>query len=338
MTVPYPQPAPPEWAPQSSLWVGWPRLPGEWGEAFAAARAEIAAFVRAVSPYVRVRLAVGDDEAAAAARACLGAGTVAIERIPTGDIWLRDTGPVFTGFQAGGQVAHCFRFNGWGGKFDMPGDRDTARAIAAAQAGELQVHDVVLEGGALEHDGAGTVITTRQCLLNPNRNPGWSEVDYERLFEAVLGARRVIWLERGLVNDHTDGHVDNLARFHGEGRVLCQSPAGPDDPNGDRLGEIENTLRAAGLEVTLLPSPGRVHGEDGAVLAASHMNFVITNGTVICPAYGDEPDRRVDDALARAYRGAHVQRLGSRAILSGGGSFHCMTCHVPAPGEGDIFR
>ncbi len=330
MTVPYPQPAPPEWAPQSSLWVGWPRLREEWGEAFDAARAEIAGFAALASRFVRVRMAAGDDQAAAAARAVLPA-PVEVHRVPCGDIWLRDTGPLFRRAPDGELRADCFRFNGWGGKYVMPGDTETGPALAGVEGAGVHSHAFILEGGAVEHDGAGTVITTRECLLADNRNPGWSEADAEAALQVAFGARRVIWLERGLLNDHTDGHVDNLARFCGPGRVLCQTPQGDDDRNGERLGEIEDTLRSAGLDVVTLASPGPVRDEGGAIVPASHMNFVITNAAVIVPDYGRARETGVAQVLAEAFPGRPVHLLGARAILSGGGSFHCMTCQVPAP-------
>ncbi len=329
-------PPPPEWAPQSFLWVGWPRLASEWGEAFERARAEIARFIAEAAHHVPVRLAVGDDAAAACAHAMVPPDHASIMRVPTGDIWLRDTGPVFAFDTGGAQLAHGFRFNGWGGKFNMPGDTETAAAIAEAEGARALSHDFILEGGAVEHDGAGTVITTRECLLNPNRNPGWSQGDAERALEAVFGARRVVWLERGLLNDHTDGHVDNLARFCGPGRVLCQRAAGAGDPNGDRLGEVEESLRTAGLTVETIPSPGRINDAGGQPAPASHMNFVVTNGAVIVPAYGHSQDRALLAGLANAFPGRVVRALGSDAILKGGGSFHCMTCHVPSTHHGDF--
>lgn len=326
-------PPPPEWAPQSALWVGWPRLFEEWGAAFEPARAEIAAFACALAGRTRLRVAAGDETAIAAARKSLEGGAQ-IRAVPSGDIWLRDTGPVFSYALGGALLAHCFRFNGWGGRFDMPGDAETAAAIAEAESARPVPHAAILEGGAVEHDGAGTVITTRECLLNPNRNPGWCESDAERLLEAVFAARRVIWLDRGLLNDHTDGHVDNLARFCGPGRVVCQRASGADDPNDDRLAEIEARLRTSGLDVLTVPSPGFVPDAAGRALPASHLNFVSSNGLLAIPDYKARPGEGLEKAFAAAFPGMTLKRLSSRAILSGGGSFHCMTCHVPMPAQG----
>lgn len=319
---------PAEWSPQAAIWVGWPRLPEEWGEAFEPARAEIARFIFHLSLRLPVRVAIGDDAAEAAALA-RGVPASLFRRVPTGDIWLRDTGPVF-GLAAGqDRTAHCFGFNGWGGKYIMPGDTETNTAIGSAEDAALKRHPFILEGGAVDHDGAGTVLTTRECLLGANRN-GWSEGEAERALEAAFGARRVVWLERGLMNDHTDGHIDNIARFIGPGRVLCQTAASPDDPQAERLAEAEEGLRAAGLAVETITSPGGVWGDEGAALPASHMNFIFANGEILLPVFDETLGDKAAVRLEALCPGWSVTPLSSRAILSGGGSFHCMTCNVPS--------
>lgn len=320
---------PPEWAPQASVWVGWPRLREEWGSAFEAARQEIAVVAGELARHVPVRLAVGDADAAAAGRIAVGE-TAEVRQVPSGDVWLRDTGPIFAETSSGQRLAHCFRFNGWGGKYVMPGDTETAIALAEAEGAEVCQHDIILEGGALDHDGTGTFLTTRECLLNPNRNAGWDEVTAERALETALGARRIVWLDLGLVNDHTDGHVDNIARFIEPGRVICQTPMGLDDPHAERLQAAEDTLRSAGLEVVTIPSPGRVETSDGTVQPASHMNFIFANGAVLLPVYDQATGLAAAAALAEALPNHQIIPLSSRAILAGGGSFHCMTREVPA--------
>ena len=319
----------PEWRRQARVWVGWPRLADEWGEAFDGARAEIAGFVRTLSRFVPVRLAVGD---AAAERAAQDAGLNAhaeLCQVQTGDIWLRDTGPVFV--VRGGQVTPLgFRFNGWGGKYVLEGDDGTAEDVAAAEDLALIRHEFVLEGGAVEFDGAGRVLTTRDCLLNPNRNSGWGEGDAEAALEAAFGVHEVVWLERGLLNDQTDGHIDNIARFVAPGRVVCQRPADPGDPNAERLADAEEALRAAGLDVVTLPAPPPVFDADGAAMPASHMNFLITNGAVLLPAYDEATAGAAAQGLAEVFPGREIIPLPAGQILTGGGSFHCMTCPVPA--------
>lgn len=317
----------PEWAPQGAVWVGWPRLREEWGDAFDLACLEVAGFVRALADYAPVKVVAGDDAAADSAYAALG-DVAEIHRLPSGDIWLRDTGALFV--QANGAAAGLvFRFNGWGGKYVMEGDAETAAAMCAAEAVPPIVHDFILEGGAIDQDGAGVLLTTRQCLLNPNRNPGWTHVHAEAALRTAFGAQRIIWLDEGLLGDHTDGHIDNIARFVGPGRVVCQQPSGEDDPNTDVLRRIECDLRAAGLEVTCLPSPGRIEDEDGASMPASHMNFLITNGAVLMPAYENVYSAQAAAKLADVFPGRQVLALPARHILAGGGAFHCMTQQTP---------
>lgn len=317
----------PEWAPQAALWAGWPRLAEEWGGELTYARAEIAAFIRAASSYLPVRVACGSREAAASARLATG-GLAEIAEIPTGDIWLRDTGPIITG--AGpDRVAQVFQFNGWGGKYLMAGDADTAPALAAREGLPTRRHALVLEGGGIDVDGEGALITTRQCLLNANRNPSLSEAAIEAALKSAFGADEIIWLGEGLLNDHTDGHVDNIARFIGPGHVLCQHPADAKDPNAEVLQEIERTLVASGLMVSSIPSPSLVHFGDGVPVPASHMNFTITNRAVFVPVYEDRFSAVALSEMKALFPGREVIGLPARAILAGGGSFHCMTREIP---------
>ncbi|MEE9381603.1 MAG: agmatine deiminase family protein, partial [Hyphomonadaceae bacterium] len=278
-----------------------------------------------------VRLACGSDEAEESARAALGnLVNLTYARIPTGDIWLRDTGPII-GARDGEPHASCFNFNGWGGKYVMPGDTETARAMANFESIPVTDHGFILEGGAIELDGAGRLLTTRQCLLNSNRN-GWSEAEAEAALKAAFNISEIIWLERGLSGDHTDGHIDNIARFIAPGHALCQQASGDTDPHAERLAEIEAALRASGLEVSCLPSPGRITGADGEMLPASHLNFTLTNGALMMPAFEGHYSARAMMALAELFPGYDVIALPSNHILEGGGSFHCMTREIPLIG------
>lgn len=319
---------PPEWAPQAALWCGWPHLVDEWGGSLEGPRAHVAGFIRAASGFVPVRVAAGSAEALASATAAVGDVADVVE-VPAGDIWLRDTGPIVTG-QGPARVAQAFRFNGWGGKYLMPGDTETAIAIAAKESLAAEQHMLVLEGGAIDADGEGRLLTTRQCLLNPNRNPDLTAAEIEARICSALGIDEMIWLGDGLLNDHTDGHVDNIARFIGPGHALCQMPSGEDDPNKAVLLDIETTLRDAGLQVTTIPSPGLILDGDGEPIPASHMNFTITNGAVLVPVYEEHYSLVALSEMRVLFPGRKIVGLPAGHILGGGGSFHCMTREIPA--------
>jgi len=335
MTLPAPVPA--EWSPHRAMWVGWPSHAELWEDDIEPAQAEVEALVHALAGpgRERLRLMVGKLEALADAQARFG-GVDGVEVIDGrfGDIWLRDTGPIFG---VGSARAVAFRFNGWGGKYELAHDDTVAGQIGAASDTPLDRHDFVLEGGALDHDGSGTILTTRQCLLNPNRNAGWTEAKAEAALGAALGARKVLWLGDGLKNDHTDGHIDNLARFVAPGVVAHPVAWGKGDPNADVYAEVARTLSAMtdaegrALKLLPLPSPGFVGDEDQRPIPASHMNFLIANGAVIVPTYDDERAAELAcQGLKSVYPDREIIPLPSIALLSGGGSFHCISQQEPA--------
>jgi len=324
---------PPEWAPHKAMWLGFPSHAELWQDDLEAAQAEVAALARALARPggERVRVMTGHPAAESTAREMLG-DVPGVELIQGkfGDIWLRDTGPIF----AGGQ-ALAFRFNGWGGKYALEYDDTVARQIAITAGVPLVEQDFILEGGAVDHDGRGTVLTTTQCLLNPNRNPGWTKADAEAALSGSLGARKVIWLGEGLRNDHTDGHVDNLARFVAPATVAIPVAWGRGDPNAEAYDDAARRLSgmtdADGetLKVVRIPSPGWIDGEDGPI-PASHMNFLIANRAVIVPIYAKQPGDFAVGVLKEVFPDREVIGLPSTAILTGGGSFHCITQQEPA--------
>jgi agmatine deiminase len=329
---------PPEWAPQKAVWTAWPADYEGWNCDLETPRRDVAALVRALAEGGRVRLLVDGADAEASARAAVG-GAAEIVPAKYGDIWLRDTGPIFA--RAGGRpVALCFKTNSWGGKYDLPGDELVAGEIAqAAGVPELRF-DFVLEGGAFDHDGEGTILTTRQTLLNPNRN-GWTKDEAEAALARALGAKKVIWIDEGLRNDHTDGHIDNLARFIAPGCVVCQAPAGDGDPNAETLEAIASTLEAARdakgrkLDVIRVPGVGLYRNPIGEISPASHMNFIVANGVVVMPVYGTPTADAAAAMLQELFPSRRVIALPSIGVLgygeSGGGSFHCITQQEPLP-------
>jgi len=325
---------PAEWSPHRALWLGFPSHEELWEEDLDAAQFEVAALARALAGPgdERVRLLVAGDAAEGAARALLEGSGVEIVRGQFGDIWLRDTGPIFVDDGR----AMGFKFNGWGGKYQLEGDDTVAEQIAAAAGAPLVNNSFILEGGAVAPAGLGTTLTPRQCLLNPNRNPGWDQAAAEAALKASLGAKKVLWLGDGLVEDHTDGHVDNLARFVGPGVVACPVAFGRDDPNAEIYAETARLLagmtdaQGSPLQVMRIPSPGRILNEDGDVVPASHMNFLIANDAVIVPLYSEEAAGYAIEALEALFPEREVIGLPSKAILTGGGSFHCITQQEPA--------
>lgn len=337
MTSPMTPPIPAEWTPHRAMWVGWPSHADLWEDNLEPAQGEVEALVRALAGPGReqVKLMVGNDEALADAQARFAdAAGVTVVAGRFGDIWLRDTGPIFG---AGSASAQAFVFNGWGGKYDLPYDDEVADQIGEQTGVALTRHDFILEGGAVDHDGEGTVLTTRQCVLNRNRNTGWTEETAEAAFAQALGAKKVLWLGDGLLNDHTDGHVDNLARFVAPGVVACPIAFGPNDPNAEVYDEAAEALGAmtdaAGRQIKVLriPSPGLILDEDERPVPASHMNFLIADGAVIVPTYGNAMAARLAcEALATVFTDREIIPLPSIATLSGGGSFHCISQQEPA--------
>lgn len=253
-----------------------------------------------------------------------------------GDIWFRDTAPVFQSRDR----AVAFGLNGWGGKYVFEHDDKVADTVARLAGADIKRHDFVLEGGAVDGDGAGTFLTTRECLLNPNRNPGWkTEADAEAALKTALGARKIIWLDKGLLNDHTDGHVDNIARFVAPGVVVCQSPSGANDPNAAVLEDVfkvlseSTTADGTPLKVIRIPSPGYVVDAKEEIVPASHLNFLVGNSAVVVPFFtpyiGDAAKEAVS-ILQSIFPNRKVVGLSARFLLTGGGAFHCITQQQPA--------
>jgi agmatine deiminase len=280
-------------------------------------------------------------EALGSAQSALAGLQVTFHALPFGDIWLRDTAPIFVRSPSAPHhsaphhstpqrlAAACFDFNGWGGKYVLPHDRDVSRAVAQASGLPIKEYALVLEGGSVDVDGAGLGLTTRECLLNPNRNPTLAPEQIEALLKQALGLERLIWLEGGLLNDHTDGHIDNLARFVAPGHVVVPSASGADDPNRAVYEAAQAACREAGLLVSLIPSPGLILNAEGDVVPASSMNFYISNTALIVPLYDSAWDGEIVARLAALFPNRRVVGLPARAVLTGGGSFHCITQQVP---------
>lgn len=339
----YIQPA--EWHPHESVWLAWPAHLNLWGPQLDAVRHAFVQLCAAIADVdasghpqgerIEVLCATAEAEAQAGlALRHLGART---HRFPYGDIWLRDTAPIFLNGPGGRRAAACFRFDGWGGKYRLGSD-DTLAAFVAERT-RLPTFQLpfVLEGGSVEPDGDGTLLTTRQCNLNPNRGNHGDEAQMSAQLTAALGAEKVLWLDEGLINDHTDGHIDTLVRFVAPGVVMAMEPSGPSDPNAEALHAILHALagftdaRGRRLDVHTVPSPGAVLSDEGELLAASYVNVYIANRSVVVPVYGTPHDDEAVERIAALFPGRTTIPVPARALLHGGGAFHCISQQLPEP-------
>jgi agmatine deiminase len=320
---------PGEWEPHERTIMGWPCRESLWGPTIDRARADYARVANAVADFEDVTMIAGSARDARDARAAC-TGRVEIVELPIDDSWLRDSGPIYTVDDSGGRVAVHFGFNSWGEKF-APWDRDAeiGGLIARELGDEVRSAPLVLEGGSVISDGAGTILTTEQCLLSPNRNPSLSREAIEGLLGEWLGAERVVWLGLGLVEDRdTDGHVDMIAAFAPDRRALIQTvPA--NNPNHENCAENVQRLHDAGIETIEIPhlSYRKVAGENVAV---GYLNLYVCNGAVIVPTAGDEYDEEALAIIGGAFPNRSIVGVPGATIAYGGGGPHCITQQVPA--------
>ena len=321
------RPPSPEWAPHEAVWIGFPSHGELWEDDLAPAQQEVADFAAAVHACGKgeaVWLVAANDQAASRARTLAPFAKVIVE--PFGDIWLRDTAAIVLGSGKDRRGAD-FDFNGWGGKYDLPGDDTIGERLAAEASLPCQSPGWILEGGAIDGDGSGTVVTTEQCLLNLNRTPGMDRADVEAALTRDLGFERFVWLGEGLLNDHTDGHVDNLARFVAPGRVAIPTAANG-DPNAGVYKDAARRLADARLHLVTMPSPGEIIRDD-ELIPASYMNFYIGNAAVVVPLYGAANDEAAVHAIKALFPGRKAVGLRADYVLTGGGSFHCISQQLP---------
>ena len=337
---------PAEWSRHRAVWTAWPSHRELWGESLEAAQGEFRQLCRAIASIDAVsgealgeglEVLVALPEQMPSAQQSLQGLPVRFHMVPFGDIWLRDTAPIFLKSATSGSVlAARFQFNGWGKKYILPHDGTISREVARAAGHRRRDFDFILEGGSIEVDGCGTALTTKQCLLNKNRNRHLSQSQLEERLKGALGLKKIIWLEEGLLNDHTDGHIDTIARFVAPGRVVCMESFDSDDPNRPILERIAVDLAAQedaegrSLEVIRIPSPGCIFGADGLLMPASYVNFYIGNAAVVVPNYGSPYDRQATEAIQKLFPQHRVEGCSAVAILEGGGAFHCITQQEPA--------
>jgi agmatine deiminase len=336
---------PAEWTHHHACWLAFPHNAYEWGEPLAAAQKEFVGLCEAIADVdpatglargEQIELLTTNLEVLNQARHLLAGIPVNFHLIPHDDIWLRDCAPIFVKDAEGDVSAAVFRFNVWGNKFALPLDEQVAVQIAKGTGLPVLEYPFVLEGGSVDTDGEGTCLTTRQCLLNPNRNPDLDEATLEQFLKTALGYQKILWLDDGLLNDHTDGHIDTIARFIAPGVVMCMAPQSADDPNAETLERIAETLstftdaQSRSLKVVTIPSPGRVLDDEGQIMPASYVNFYIGNSTVVVPTYGSEFDEAAVAAIAPHFPNHRTVGLPCKAILTAGGAFHCITQQQPS--------
>ncbi len=316
----------------------------EWLGHLEEVRQEFAAFIRTLSSFELVHLIVRDEETETEARARLTGANVVFHRFMHNDVWLRDCAPLFV--TKGNEVAAVdWEFNGWGMKFDAVLDNQIPDFVASYLEMPILKTGIVMEGGSLEVNGAGVALTTRQCLHSKFRNPNLSELDLEKALHDYLGIKKVLWLENGLEGDHTDGHIDTITRFVNENTIItsvCEDESDVNfqtmQDNLERLKTFKN-LDGAPFKILELPLPknrlehvGEIAASQGLVgerLPPTYANFYIANGAVIVPTYNDPNDERALEILKPLFLNRQVIGLGSRAIINGGGSFHCVTQQQP---------
>jgi agmatine deiminase len=347
---------PAEWTPHAATWMAWPHDDEQWVGMLEPVRREFAAFVEAIAVREPVQLLLADDESEADARRRLGHGEVRFHRVPHQDLWLRDSGPTFlvrrvgAGLQPREQLPPRdqevflvdWDFNGWGEKY--PADLDNQIPMHVARIlGGVPLHSpkVVMEGGSIEVDGRGTVLTTRQCLLSAQRNPGMAEAELEACLRDNLGVRQVIWLDEGLEGDHTDGHIDTITRFTDARTIVTATCDDRDDANHAVLAANLERLRSArdaegrAYHVVELPIPRNPAHFEGERLPLTYANFYVVNGAVLVPVYGDDHDALAIEILRPLFPGRELVPLTARALITGGGAFHCVTQQQPA---GELWR
>ena len=322
---------PAEWEPHRMTLMQWPTTTRAdfWGALFETAKHDYAEVARAIAAFEPV-LMVADPDQVGEARDRCGTDHVEVLGVPIDDSWARDDGPIFVRDDAGRVAMVHFGFNSWGEKF-LPYDRDARvpEAIASHLGMRRYVTPMVLEGGSFFVDGEGTLLTTEQCLLHPNRNPTMTREEIEDVLREHLGVDVVIWLGRGHPLDRdTDGHVDAIAQYVRPGVVLLDAPADPTDPNHeagrDNLKRLRDAIDAQGrmIDVTVFDA--------GTPSSTAYMNHYLVNGGVIVPADGERNDEAALAQIRAAYPDREVVTVPGRTILEGGGGPHCITQQVPA--------
>jgi agmatine deiminase len=327
---------PAEWAAHEGCWMAWPTRLELWQEYLEAAREDYVSVARSIAGFERLTMFADPEDVLDATVRC--GPSISVVPVPLDDSWLRDSAPTVLMDSAGRRAAAAFTFNAWGGKY-QPYDKDAALGERIGALAGLPVYrsTLVAEGGGFLSDGEGTVITAETCILNSNRNPGWSKAEAETELRAMLGAKKIIWLPGDPLDTGTDGHVDGYVAFVKPATVLLEVVADPCDPRysimADNRRVLEVETDAHGRRFNLLPiaeAPRSVAPDDMEGYCRSYVNFYIANGAVIAPAYGIPEDTAVFEMLARAYPDREIVPVPLKTLFRGGGGIHCITQQEPA--------
>jgi agmatine deiminase len=327
---------PAEWEPHEATWLAWPHNAEDWPGRFRPIPWVYGEIVRKLSRVERVRILVDDHSIAEQARGVLrkvAANMDAVEFFlcPTNRVWTRDYGPLFVKNEHGETVLTGWNFNGWAKYDNWNHDAEVPGYIAKRLRLPIERPEMVLEGGSIDGNGAGMLLTTEECLLSPvqARNPELSRDEVEARLRDFLGVREVVWLKRGIAGDDTHGHVDDCARFVGPKTVVAASESNRNDENFEPLRENVAILQSAGLRVVKLPMPEPLYFW-GQRLPASYANFYIANRLVLVPTFNDANDRVALNTLARLFPDREVVGINCTELIWGLGALHCMTQQQPA--------
>lgn len=331
---------PAEWEPQSAVLIAWPHATGDFSRRIDEVERSFQVIAKTISGFQRVLIVCRDvDHKRRIERMLNGAGNIEYLLAPVNDIWVRDTAFLTVENDGSPQLLN-FRFNGWGEKYPYNDDNALNHRLASSRP-FLGVpacdYDFILEGGSVESDGIGSIMTTRQCLLNPNRNRGMSRYDIERQLGVSLGATKIMWLDQpNLTGDDTDAHIDTLARFCAEDTIAYTACTDPDDPHYPSLKNMEAQLQAfrtrSGRPYHLvdLPMPKAIFDDEGQRLPANYANFLIINRAVLVPGYDDAMDAVAMDRLKFCFQDREIISVPCRPIVHQYGSLHCMTMQFPS--------
>ncbi len=320
---------PPEWALHQRMFIEWPVSDPVWAENLPLAYEAFAKVAQSIARFEPVTVLLNPGEEAYAGM--LGS-TVDTITVPHNDCWVRDNGPTFVR-SCNELIGLHWNFNAWGGKYPHV-DLDRGVPAEICRMFGIRRHKVplILEGGSIHTNGAGTILTTAECLLNPNRNPGMTRDEIDRFLCENLGASRVVYIPEGLFADETDGHVDNIACFLDEKTVLLPFTEDCSDPNYDRLRTARRIVKEAGFQIEEIVHPPLTQ-ENGEPLTLSYVNFVFVNNGIVMPGFGGNLsgfDEKAKERLAELFPSREIIQADTRDIIRGGGNIHCITQQMPA--------